>query len=166
MRKLVSTRPNRSMTQPSSGVMVPPMNQFSAQGYDLQWGTNVLGPYLLTKLLLPTLETTAASASPKDPVRIIDISSSMHLLTINTGPNVICYDTLKGDSKTRTQMGDRALYSQTKSGNILLSNARARVLKNPNIISICVHPGMNTLRKPALRTHSDNRTRRIRPAPS
>lgn len=121
--------------------MFPGMDKFTSQGYDMQWGTNVLGPYLLTKLLLPTLETTAAMASPEDPVRIIEISSSMHLLNINSGPNLICYESLHGESPIRTYIGDLGLYSQSKSGNILVSKARARLLKNPNIISVSVHPG-------------------------
>jgi retinol dehydrogenase-12 len=121
--------------------MVPPMNHFTAQGYDLKFGTNVLGHYLLTKLLLPTLQATAASISATDPVRIVEFSSSAHFITPNTGANLICYETLKGESRTRSLMGDLALYSQSKSANILLAKAHARLLAGHNIISLSVHPG-------------------------
>lgn len=58
--------------------MIPPIEQLSAQGYDLQFGTNVLGKFFLafldlvplklfpghfylTKLLLPALISTGKS---------------------------------------------------------------------------------------------------------
>jgi NAD(P)-dependent dehydrogenase (short-subunit alcohol dehydrogenase family) len=37
------------------GVMAPPVEQKTANGYDLQFGTKVLGHYFFTTLLLPTL---------------------------------------------------------------------------------------------------------------
>lgn len=136
-----TTSPKLHILINNAGVMVPPLNMFTTQGYDLQWGTNVLGHYLLTKLLLPTMEATAATMSPTDPVRIIDISSSTHFININTGANIISYETLHGDSKVRTRLGDLGLYSQSKSGNILVAQARARLLKGHNIVSMSVHPG-------------------------
>ena len=121
--------------------MLPPMDRFTTQGYDLQFGTNVLGPYLLTKLLLPVMEATAATISAADPVRIVELSSSTHFITRYTGADVICYESLHGESETRTRLGDLGLYSQSKSANILLSQARARLLKGHNIISLSLHPG-------------------------
>lgn len=53
--------------------MFPGMDRFTVQGYDLQWGTIVLEHYALTKLLLPMLKATAATASPEEPVRIIEM---------------------------------------------------------------------------------------------
>ena len=41
------------------GVMLPPIDQLTGDGYDLQFGTNVLGHYYITTLLLPTLISTA-----------------------------------------------------------------------------------------------------------
>ncbi|KAL1604036.1 short-chain alcohol dehydrogenase [Paraconiothyrium brasiliense] len=43
----------------NAGVMWPPEGSKSAQGYDLQIGTNVYGPFLLTHLLRPLLVETA-----------------------------------------------------------------------------------------------------------
>lgn len=39
----------------NAGVMTPPTRQTTADGHELQWGTNFLGPFLLTNLLLPAL---------------------------------------------------------------------------------------------------------------
>lgn len=40
------------------GVFGPPISDKTVQGYDLQFGTNVLGHFLFTKLLLPTMIRT------------------------------------------------------------------------------------------------------------
>ncbi|ELU36756.1 short chain dehydrogenase domain-containing protein [Rhizoctonia solani AG-1 IA] len=45
-----------------SGVMAPPVEQRTFDGYDLQFGTNVLGHYFFTILLLPTLIHTAKNS--------------------------------------------------------------------------------------------------------
>jgi retinol dehydrogenase-12 len=39
--------------------MIPPVEQKTADGYDLQFGTNTLGHFFFTSLLLPTLIHTA-----------------------------------------------------------------------------------------------------------
>ena len=35
------------------GVLSPPIEVLTAQGYDMQFGTNVLGPYFFTKYVFP-----------------------------------------------------------------------------------------------------------------
>lgn len=47
------------------------------EGYEVQFGTNHMGHFLLTKLLLPTLERTAKAASAGS-VRIVNVSSLAH----------------------------------------------------------------------------------------
>jgi retinol dehydrogenase-12 len=49
--------------------MTPPKGSKTAQDYELQMGTNVLGSFLLTKLLLPIIEKTAKS-SPAGSTRV------------------------------------------------------------------------------------------------
>jgi NAD(P)-dependent dehydrogenase (short-subunit alcohol dehydrogenase family) len=39
----------------NGGIMVPPLDLKTSAGYDVQFGTNVLGHYLFTTLLLPAL---------------------------------------------------------------------------------------------------------------
>src|ERR1700683_4380691 len=39
----------------NGGVMVPPIEQLTEDGYDLQFGTNVVGHYYFTMLLMPVL---------------------------------------------------------------------------------------------------------------
>ena len=57
----------------NAGVMIPPPGSAGAQGHDLQLVTNVYGPFLFTKLLLPTLRRTAEAERKegrKDTVRV------------------------------------------------------------------------------------------------
>ncbi|OAL36367.1 hypothetical protein AYO20_04263 [Fonsecaea nubica] len=53
----------------NAGVMVPPVGSKGAQGMDLTYQTNILGPFLFTKLLLPILRRTAED-EPKGTVRV------------------------------------------------------------------------------------------------
>ncbi|KAF8547993.1 NAD(P)-binding protein, partial [Imleria badia] len=54
-----SSRSRRSIFTTISGVMTPPIDMLTDDGYDLQFGTNVLGHFYFTKLVLPTLLSTA-----------------------------------------------------------------------------------------------------------
>ncbi|KAJ9610836.1 short-chain alcohol dehydrogenase [Cladophialophora chaetospira] len=53
----------------NAGVMTPPPGSKGAQGSDLTYQTNILGPFLFTKLLLPILKRTAEN-EPKGSVRV------------------------------------------------------------------------------------------------
>ncbi|TVY90125.1 putative oxidoreductase [Lachnellula willkommii] len=60
----------------NGGIAQVPAGSVSAQGYEAHVGTNCLGPFLLTKLLLPILTRTAKSA-PKAGVRVVWVSSGV-----------------------------------------------------------------------------------------
>jgi len=118
----------------NAGVMVPPIEQLTAQGYDLQFGTNVLGHFYFTKLLVPTLLATAKT-SPDSKVRIVNTSSVAHELC-----GGIDFNTFK-EGPARTKKGTRFLYSQSKLGNIQLSNELAHRYGDQGIVSISLNPG-------------------------
>jgi retinol dehydrogenase 12 len=119
-----------------------PKDLLTAQNYDLQFGTNVIGHYFLSKLLIPLMEATAATLPPTDPVRLIELTSDGHLSNANKGVELINYDSII-PGKTRDGTGSMQLYFQSKSGNVLVSSARARLFSGKNMISITVHPGMS-----------------------
>jgi len=122
--------------------MYPPTDVLTAQNYDLQFGTNVLGHYLLSRLLIPMMERTAASLPPTDPVRLIEVTSEGHHMNAHTGAELINYDTLRpGKARNATKASQR--YFQSKSGNVLVARARARHLEGKNIVTMVVHPGMH-----------------------
>ncbi|KAF8158077.1 NAD(P)-binding protein [Crassisporium funariophilum] len=118
----------------NAGVMMPPVDQVTKQGYDLQFGTNVLGHYYFTKLLLPTLLETAKT-SPDGKARVVNTSSTGHLMT-----NVVDFNTLK-DGPPRIKKGTNILYAQSKFGNVLLSNELARRYGDQGLVSTSLNPG-------------------------
>lgn len=101
--------------------MFPPIEQLTADGYDLQFGTNVLGasshpflfqrscatgPYYFTQLLLPTLVATAKTTSD-GKARIVTTASSGHHF------GCLDFDTFKDTPERRTR-GSNTLYCQSK----------------------------------------------------
>ncbi|KAF6229468.1 hypothetical protein HO173_011508 [Letharia columbiana] len=54
--------------------------QLTTDGFERQWQTNHLAPFLLTKTLLPIVESTAVSSSSKNRVRIINVADDAALL--------------------------------------------------------------------------------------
>jgi len=115
-------------------VMETPMDQLTEEGYDMQFGTNVLGHFYFTKLLTPILSSTAKK-SPDGHVRVITLSSSAHHLI--GGMN---FNTFK-DGPARRKMDPAQLYSQSKFGNLVFTSEYARRYASQGIVSIAVHPG-------------------------
>ncbi|KAJ6585086.1 NAD-P-binding protein [Mycena capillaripes] len=113
-------------------LIVPPVDQLTAQQYDLQFGTNVLGHFYLTKLLLPTLLATATTAKV---ARVINTSS-----LASYGVSGINYNTLK-DSPARKKLGTNNLYGQSKLGNVIFSNELSRRYAEQGIVSVSLNPG-------------------------
>ena len=89
-----------------SGVMWPAVDLLTADGYDLQFGTNVLGHFYLTELLMPVLRAGAKTA-PGGRARVVTTSSSGAYL------GVLDYATFK-DTPERKKVSKEALYYQSK----------------------------------------------------
>ncbi|KAJ7644209.1 hypothetical protein FB45DRAFT_1020992 [Roridomyces roridus] len=116
----------------NGGVMIPPVEQLTAQKYDLQFGTNVLGHFYLTNLLLPLL---LATTSPGKPARVINTSSLASTLC-----HSINYNTVK-ESPARIKLGTSRLYAQSKWGNVVFSNELSRRYSDQGIVSVSLNPG-------------------------
>jgi len=119
----------------NGGVMFPPWEKTTADGYDLQFGTNVLGHFYLTKLLLPEL-IAGAQASPDGKARVVNTSSMGHQVL---NPS-LDFDTFK-DGPARKKLDNKKLYGQSKFGNIVFSNELAKRYGDQGIVSISLHPG-------------------------
>lgn len=117
----------------NAGIMALPPG-LTTDGYELQFGTNHLGHFLLTRLLLPILQSTATSTSPPSDVRIINLSSAGHQLA--PGPTgflpALCTTEMR-DYSTWTR------YGQSKLANILFTQQLAK--RYPDITSVAIHPG-------------------------
>jgi NAD(P)-dependent dehydrogenase (short-subunit alcohol dehydrogenase family) len=113
----------------NAGVMACPQGR-TADGFDLQLGTNHLGHFALTSEVLPALQAAAARGSD---VRIVNLSSRGHM---RGGIN---WD----DPHYRTRPYDKwEAYGQSKSANVLFTVGLERRLGSRGIHSFAVHPGV------------------------
>ncbi|KAJ7165742.1 NAD-P-binding protein [Mycena filopes] len=126
----------------NGGVMIPPTDVLTAQKYDLQFGTNVIGHFFLTELLLPAL--TKSFEESKIPARVVHTASQVHQLAPGNG---VVFASLKGGperdawlKKTGTLKSRWLLYGQSKTGNILISNHFAKAHSDV-LVSCALHPG-------------------------
>ncbi|KAJ7493609.1 NAD(P)-binding protein [Mycena latifolia] len=127
----------------NGGVMIPPPDQFTAQNHDIQFGTNVIGHYFLTQLLLPAL--TASYEASNLPARIIITSSAGHKMA--SPANGIDFPSLKPGAardawlkQFSTTMAPWRLYGESKLGNIIVSNYFAKTHADV-LVSCSLHPG-------------------------
>ncbi|KAI8628713.1 short-chain dehydrogenase [Xylariaceae sp. FL1651] len=118
----------------NAGVMFPPKGSKTAQGYELQLGTNCLGPFLFTQLLTPTLIATAKTA-PRGSVRVVWVSSSAadHL----NPKGGIDMDNL--DYKRDIFYAWK--YGISKAGNYYHATEYARRHRDDGIVSVSLNPG-------------------------
>ncbi|KAJ7312875.1 NAD(P)-binding protein, partial [Mycena albidolilacea] len=117
----------------NAGIMVPPIELVTSDGYDLTFGTNVLGHFYLTKLLLPAL--LAAAASNPGAGRVVNLTSVIHYIAIDAK-----YNSFK-DGPARRKMHPADLYSQSKWANAVFSAELARRYGDKGLVSIAVNPG-------------------------
>ena len=111
----------------NAGVMFPKQREETKQGFETHFGTNHLGHFALTGLLLNTLKKTPKS-------RVITQSSLMHKVKAD-----IHFD----DLNCRNSYDRITAYSQSKLANLLFAYELDRRLKasQSDSISIGVHPG-------------------------
>ncbi|KAJ7481813.1 NAD-binding protein [Mycena latifolia] len=127
----------------NGGVMTPPPEMLTAQNFDLQFGTNVLGHFFFTELLIPALR--AAHAASGVPARVVTTSSWGH--NFAPKPTGFEMESLKQSKARDAQlkkwgglMAPWRLYGQSKLGNIVISNYFAHKYGD-FLVSTAVHPG-------------------------
>ena len=108
----------------NAGVVIN-SRQKTADGFEMQFGTNHLGPFALTNLLLPTLKKSA-------PARIVTVSSGAHWV------GRLNFDDL---NKERGPYIGILHYATTKLENILFTRELARRLEGTGVTANCLHPG-------------------------
>lgn len=129
--------------------MVPPVGSITSDGHELQIGTNVLGPWLLTTLLTPLLQSTAARIDTvPGSTRVLWASSLAH---IGCPPGGVAFDSGGQIIAHRDRYTD---YAQSKAANIVLAREyqkRFGILRDHSsdehetrIVSIAFHPGALT----------------------
>ena len=109
----------------NAGVMAPPLLR-TAQGFELQLGTNHLGHFLLTRLLEPALMAGA-------PSRVVNVSSRGHL---RAGMDA-------DDPHWRTRPYDKwKAYGQSKTANVLFTVELERRWGPSGVHAYALHPGV------------------------
>jgi NAD(P)-dependent dehydrogenase (short-subunit alcohol dehydrogenase family) len=109
----------------NAGVMYTPYGR-TEDGFEVQLGTNYLGHFLLSALLLPALLKAA-------PARVVNLSSSGHRSS----------DIVWDDPNYERRPYDKfAAYGQSKTANILFSRELDRRFAPHGLHSFAVHPGI------------------------
>jgi len=117
----------------NAGVMVPPQGSKTKQGYELQLGTNCLGPFLFTQLLTPILVETAKTA-PTGSVRVVWLGSSIVQGSPKDGVDMSNLD-YKKDQNAWTK------YAVSKAGDYYYGTEYAKRHKADGILSVSLNPG-------------------------
>jgi NAD(P)-dependent dehydrogenase (short-subunit alcohol dehydrogenase family) len=130
-RELERQRPLHVLIN-NAGVMAVPQRTLTADGFEMQFGTNVLGHFALTGLLWPAIRQ--AEASSAEAPRVVTIASIAHKRTH------LRLDDLQSE---RSYSPMRA-YQQSKLGNLMLALEMSRRLRahGSRIRSVAAHPGI------------------------
>lgn len=118
----------------NAGVMFPPRGTTTAQGHELQLGTNCVGPFLFTRLLMPVLVATARRGA--EDVRVVWVSSNAaeNLSPGNGGLDVDNLDYGRDDGFAMNILGYK--YGISKVGNWYYATEFARRHREDGVISV------------------------------
>jgi NAD(P)-dependent dehydrogenase (short-subunit alcohol dehydrogenase family) len=120
----------------NAGVMALPPG-LTQDGYEVQFGTNHLGHAALVKLLLPTMERTAAGGEGGRDVRIIWNTSLGYKFA--SGINFSSLKTPQNNLSPIHALSDWFRYGQSKLANLLYARKIAK--RHPSVVSVAIHPG-------------------------
>ena len=99
----------------------------TTSGFERMFGTNHVGPFLLTGLLLDRLRASA-------PARVVNVASAAHYSA--TG---IDWDAVRRPTRSVTGMRE---YSVSKLANVLHAEELARRLDGSGVTTYALHPGV------------------------
>ncbi|HTU87724.1 MAG TPA: SDR family oxidoreductase [Solirubrobacteraceae bacterium] len=99
----------------------------TASGFERMFGTNHVGPFLLTNLLLDRLRASA-------PARVVSVASAAHY-----GAPGIDWEAVQRPTRTITGMRE---YSVSKLANVLHARELARRLDGSGVTTYSLHPGV------------------------
>jgi NAD(P)-dependent dehydrogenase (short-subunit alcohol dehydrogenase family) len=114
----------------NAGVMYTPFAR-TIDGFELQFGTNHLGHFLLTTLLLPNLQSAAERSG--SPSRVVTVSSDAH--------RAHAVDLVDPNFLER-RYDKFVAYGQSKAANVLMTVELQRRHADNGIHAFAVHPGV------------------------
>lgn len=115
----------------NAGIMAIPDLRLTADGHELQFGTNHLSHFLFYKLLEPAL---LASATSELPSRVVNLASSAHNVAGLNDPDNYAFQ--KGD------YDPSVAYGQSKTANIYMANEIERRHGARHLHATSVNPGI------------------------
>lgn len=139
----------------NNAAVVTSTHAFTADGLELQFGTNHIGPFLLTNLLMPKL-LKAAQKSPKGSTRIVNVTSAGHVISpirysdhkfqkrpedIPPEERPMSRPGVSFDPPFGETYVPFVAYGQSKTANILMSLYLNQQLSDLGIQSMATHPG-------------------------
>ncbi|XP_016308484.1 retinol dehydrogenase 12 isoform X1 [Sinocyclocheilus anshuiensis] len=101
-------------------------SKITADGLEITFATNHIGPFLLTSLLLDLLKKSA-------PARIVNVSSMNHWR------GEVNFDHFRGHNLNHVM---DATYNHTKLHNVIWTNELARRLQGTGVTANSLHPGV------------------------
>jgi NAD(P)-dependent dehydrogenase (short-subunit alcohol dehydrogenase family) len=113
----------------NAGVMNTPEGR-TKNGFETQFGTNHLGPFLLTELLIPKLVESA-------PSRIVNLSSCYHDKAMGREGKI----DLDDPNFLRRKYDGWESYAQSKLANLLHARDLSQRLADRGVMASSVHPG-------------------------
>lgn len=114
----------------NAGIMMT-AEGLTKDGYEIQFGTNVVGPALFTQLLLPIMRETA-NINPQ--TRVVMLSSAAHVRAPSD---------LYEFGEFKTKMSNRATTERYTTSKLAdLHYAKALAEREPHVKIVPVHPGM------------------------
>jgi len=122
--RILGGHPRFDLLINNAGVMACPFAKTS-DGFELQFGSNHLGHFLFTLLMLPALRRG-------DAVRIVNLSSRGHHIA------PVDFDDLQFERRAYDKWQS---YGQAKTANVLFSVGLERRLGGSGIHAFAVHPG-------------------------
>lgn len=96
-------------------------------GYEMAFGINHIGHFLITHLLLERIQSSA-------PARIVTVASRAHYRS-----KAFDWEGLKQPTRTVTALDE---YAQSKLANVLFSAELARRLQGTGVTAYSLHPGV------------------------
>jgi len=99
----------------------------TTSGFELAFGTNHIGPFVLTQLLLDRLIESA-------PARVVNVSSDAHY-----GAEGIDFDAVRRPTRSTTGFAE---YRVSKLANVLHAQELARRLEGTGVTTYSLHPGV------------------------
>jgi NAD(P)-dependent dehydrogenase (short-subunit alcohol dehydrogenase family) len=122
---IVQDHPGIDLLVNNAGVMFCPLGH-TEQGFEMQFGTNHMGHFLFTCLLVPALLEQA-------PGRVVVLSSGAHKMApVN----------LEDPNYTQREYNKWLAYGESKTANVLFAVALDARLKGRGVRTFAVHPGI------------------------